>query len=46
MDGSDAGVVRNGNTKTALAGLRGLWTILCVALVKNFIKQILKHNCE
>jgi hypothetical protein len=29
MDGSDAGVVRNGHTKTALAGLRRLW-IFCV----------------
>jgi accessory gene regulator protein AgrB len=45
MDGSDAGVVRNGHTETALAGLRRLWIVLCVALVKSLIKLILKHNC-
>jgi hypothetical protein len=45
MDGSDAGVVRNGHTKTALAGLRRLWIISCVAFVESLIKLILKHNC-
>ena len=44
MDGSDAGIVRNGHMKTALAGLKRLWTILCVALVESSIKLIFKNQ--
>jgi hypothetical protein len=41
----DAGVVRNGHTKTALVGLRRHWIILCVALVKRLIKHTATQLC-
>jgi hypothetical protein len=34
MDGSNAGIMRNGHTKTALVGMRRLWTVLCVSLFR------------
>jgi hypothetical protein len=44
MGGSETGTVRNGHVKTALAGLRRLCTILCVALVESSIKLIFKNQ--
>jgi hypothetical protein len=34
MGRSNAGIVRNGHTKTALVGMRRLWTVLCVSLFR------------
>jgi hypothetical protein len=46
IGGSDAGNVSNGHMETALASLRRLWTILCVALVKSSIKLIFQINTK
>ena len=44
MGESNAGIVRNGHMKSAMAGLRRLWTVLCVALVEISIKQIFQNQ--
>jgi hypothetical protein len=43
MDGSNAGIVRNGHMKTALASLRRLWALLCLAIVESSIKLIFQN---